>query len=116
MKTVLSILLGLMLLTSLVGISYGTPIIQPTGEANSCAGLTPNNPNYISLGCAGAAHQGGNENPRHGCVAPGGRISLDGGCCQTGQKADTRCCSTGITPHSFDVSDIQADTPYCGPP
>ncbi len=121
MKAFLSILLGLMLLTSLVGISYATPVMQPAqntgGDNNSCTQLTPNNPNYYSLGCAGAAHQGGNENPpSHGCAAPGARIGPDFACCGTGQQADTTCCGDGITPHSFEVSDIQPDGNICGPP
>ena len=81
MKEFLSIVLGLMLLTSLVGISYATPIMQSAqntgGDNNSCTQLTPNNPNYYTLGCAGAAHQGGNENPpSHSCTVDG-RIGPD---------------------------------------
>ncbi len=120
MRAILSIILGFMLLTSLVGISYATPIMQPSqsgGDTNACAGLTPNNPNYLSLGCGGAAHQGGNENPRHGCVAPGGRISLEGRCCSTGKvNSDAFCCTDRGTSSSFGVTGIQTDTPYCGPP
>ncbi len=111
MKTFLSIVLGLMLLTSLVGISYATPQVQPAqsngGETNPCVQLSPNNPNYLSLGCAGAAHQNGNENPPHHT-------------CFAGQKADAVCCPFGIAPNSLQVSDnqgiqiIQADTFNCG--
>jgi hypothetical protein len=128
-KTVLSVLLGLMLLTSLVGISYATPIVQPAqnngGNDNACVNLSPNNPNYISLGCGGAAHQNGNNNPpAHGCASPGARVGPD--FCCFGQKADSACCTegrvgpditccgTGITPHSLEVSDIQADN-VCNP-
>ncbi len=104
-KAFLSILLGLMLLTSLVGISYATPVMQPVqntgGDNNSCTQLTPNNPNYYTLGCAGAAHQGGNENPpSHPSCVIGGRTA-----------PDVVCCGTGITPHSLEVSDIHADAP-----
>ena len=97
-KALLSILFGFMLLTSLVGISYATPIIQPTqgsGDVNACVNLKPNDPNYTALGCAGAAHQNGNENqPPHAT-------------CVTGQKADATCCEDGITPHGLQVSDNQ---------
>lgn len=99
MKMVLALLLELMLLTPLVGISYATPIVQPTqsgGDANSCAGLSPNNPNYFTLGCAGAAHQNGNDNPPHHS-------------CATGHKVDRFCCPFSITPHNLEVSDIQID-------
>ncbi|MGD0422514.1 MAG: hypothetical protein ABSA92_03540 [Candidatus Bathyarchaeia archaeon] len=96
MKTVLSILLGLMLLTSLVGISYATPTVQPTqstsGNTNNCYNL--NN-------CLHDGGNGGRDPPRRGCVT--GKISPDG------------CCRAGITPHSFEASDIQADVP-CGRP
>ena len=119
MRIKLSVLLGLMLLTSMVGISYATPILptQTGGNANACAGLTPNDPNYVTLGCAGAAHQGGNENPPHGCIAPVGRVSLDGGCCWTGRVgSDGVCCVNRVASPSLDGSNIQTDRPYCGPP
>ena len=98
-KALLSTLLGLMLLTSLVGITYATPVMQPTqnngGDINACVNLTPNNPNYIALGCAGAAHQNGNENP------PPHQTCID-------QKApDSVCCPYGIAPNSLQVSDNQ---------
>ena len=98
MKTLLSVLLGLMLLTSLVGISYATPITQPaqsSGDINACVNLKPNDPNYIALGCAGAAHQNGDENtpPHLTCFA--------------GQKADAVCCRDSIAPNSLQVSDNQ---------
>ena len=118
MKEFLSIVLGLMLLTSLVGISYATPIMQSAqntgGDNNSCTQLTPNNPNYYTLGCARAAHQGGNENPpSHSCTVDG-RIGPDAACgCFSGRIGpDLTCCQTSITPHSFEVSDIQVDT-FC---
>ncbi len=103
-KTFLSIVLGLVLLTSLVGISYATPLVQPaqnnSGDVNACVNLKPNDPNYYALGCAGAAHQNGNDNPpQHSCPV--------------GQKADSTCCRDGITPHSLEVSDIQADPNGC---
>jgi hypothetical protein len=118
-KILFSIVLGLMLLTSLVGISYATPIVQPVqnngGNDNACVNLTPNDPNYTSLGCGGAAHQGGNENPpAHGCNAPGARTSPDGACCTEGRIGpDITCCNLGITPHSLEVSDIHTDN-VCG--
>ena len=99
MKTVLSILLGLILLTSLVGISYATPTVQPVqstgGNTNNC-----NNANNC-----GVVHDGGNggRDPHHSCIT--GRISPDKAC----------GCAGGITPHSLEVSDIQADVP-CGIP
>ena len=99
MKTLLSALLGLMLLTSLVGISYATPVMLPlqgSGDVNACVNLKPNDPNYTTLGCAGAAHQGGDENqPPHNCVF--GRT--DGTCC------------VGTGTHGLEVSDIHADLP-----
>jgi len=115
-KALFSILLGLTLLTSLVGISYATPVMQPaqsSGDINACVNLKPNDPNYIALGCAGAAHQNGNENPPQAhCVVDG--KAPDFACCGAGQKADTNCCVEGFTPHSLEVSDIQADVPNCG--
>jgi len=89
-----------MLLTSLVGISYATPITQPaqsSGDINACVNLKPNDPNYIALGCAGAAHQNGDETPPHHT-------------CVFDQNADNiACCRDGIAPHSLEVSDIQPD-------
>jgi hypothetical protein len=81
--------------------------VQPSqnngGDINSCVNLTPNNPNYITLGCAGAAHQNGNDNPPHHSTCVDGRIG-----------PDVDCCHLGITRHSLQVSDIQADFPACG--
>ena len=96
MKTVLSTMLGLMLLTSLVGISYATPTVQPTqstsGNTNNC---------YNSNNCVHDGGNGGSHDPPHHCVD---RIGTD-----------RACGCTGITPHSFEASDIQADVP-CGRP
>ena len=111
MKALLSILFGLMLLTSLVGISYATPVMLPSqgsGDVNACVNLKPTDPAYYGLGCAGAAHQGGDENPPPHVT------------CVAGQKADTVCCKLGIAPNSLQVSDnqntqtIQANTIACG--
>ena len=111
MKAILSILVGLMLLTSLVGISYATPLVQPmqgSGDVNACVNLTPNNPNYITLGCAGAAHQGGDENqPPHNCVDS--RLGTDSCLCGGGRLGSDFCCFDGISPHSPEVSDIHPD-------
>ena len=102
MKTILSVLLGVILLTSLVGISYATPILQPTlgsGDINACVNLKPNDPNYTALGCAGAAHQNGDESPppRH---------------CFDGKKGtESVCCPVSISPHSLEVSDVHPDVP-----
>jgi hypothetical protein len=103
-KALLSILLGLMLATStLVGIAYATPTVQPTqstsGNTNTCAQMSPSNPNYKADNC-GTVHDGGNggRDPPHGCFS--GRIGTD-----------AACACDGITPHSFEVSDIQADCP-----
>jgi hypothetical protein len=110
-KALLSILLGLMLLTSLLGISYATPTVQPAqstgGNTNTCAQMSPSNPNYAADNCF--MHDGGNggshDPPHHSCVD---RISPDG------------CCGAGITPNSLQVFDnqniqiIQADTFNCG--
>ena len=102
MKTILSVLLGIVLLTSLVSLSYATPLVQPTqnsGDINACVNLKPNNPNYYALDCAGAAHQSGNENPPpHHCVD--GKIGTD-----------ASCCPVSISPHSIEVSDIHPDLP-----
>ena len=97
-KALLSILLGLMLLTSLVGISYATPTVQPTqssGSNNNCLG--PNTPQNDARNC----HQdaGSHSDPPHNCVDS--RISPD------------FCCESGITPHSFEVSDVHADSVTC---
>jgi hypothetical protein len=108
-KALLSILLGLMLVTStLVGIAYANPTVQPAqstgGNTNTCSQMSPSNPNYTADNCA-FVHDGGNggshDPPHHGCVD---RIGTDTGC----------GCTGGITPHSFEVSDIQAT--FCGPP
>jgi len=99
-----------MLLTSLVGISYATPTIQPaqsSGDINACVNLKPSNPNYIALGCAGAAHQNGDDTP------PPHQT------CGVGQKADTFCCPSGIAPSNLQAYDnqntqsIQAVTIVC---
>jgi len=98
-KAILSILVGLMLLTSLVGISYATPLqpLQSSGDVNACVNLKPTDPAYYGLGCAGAAHQGGDENkPPHQCV-------------DSKIGTDVFCCPSGITPHGPEVSDIHPD-------
>ena len=59
MKAILSILLGIMLLTSLVGVSYASPIMQPSGN-DTCS---PNSSNYNPGDCG--AHQGGNAGDPH---------------------------------------------------
>ena len=68
MKAFLSILLGLMFVSStLVGIAYATPMMQPAqntgGNApvNPCVELSPNNPSYFTQGCEVGAHTGGND-------------------------------------------------------
>jgi len=94
MKAVLSVLLGLMLLTSSVGISYATPAVQPFG--NPC---NPSSPNY-SGACGPGAHIG---DPHHGCIAPGRKGVL------------TSCCTDSNTPHAGELSDTHPDRP-CGPP
>jgi hypothetical protein len=109
MKTVLAILLGLMLLTSLVGISYATPV-QPSDNNNNC---TPNqnNPNYDFGNCG--AHSGGSD-PHHGCSAPGQKAPDAFRCCSFGSHTDgLTCCVDGITPHSAEISYIQPDYPPC---
>ena len=95
MKALPSILLGVMLLASLVGISYA----QGSGDVNACVNLKPNDSNYYSLGCAGAAHQNGNENqPPH-------RTCFDG---KSGP--DAVCCpATSLPSQSLEASEIQAD-------
>jgi hypothetical protein len=108
-KAFLSIVLGLLLLTSLVGISYATPNLnlQPTQPPNnnSCNNQTPNtsNGNYTQ-NCRGDTYYGNGGRDPHGGCGEVGRIGTDG--CT---------CADGITPHSFEVSDIQADV-NCGPP
>ena len=64
-KIVFPVLLGFIILTStLVGIADAAPVVQHTGgNANSCANLSPNNPNYFTLECAGAVHHDGNDSP-----------------------------------------------------
>jgi len=96
-KAVLSILLGLMLVTStLVGIAYATPIVRPAdGSDNNCALVPPTDPNGTTLGCHGAG-QHDHDPPAH-CVD--GRIGPDTNC----------VCEGGITPHSLETSDIHAD-------
>ena len=98
MKALPSILLGVMLLTSLVSISYATPIMptQGSGDVNACVNLKPNNPNWYNLGCAGAAHQNGNDNPPHHCDTDG-------------IGTDRFCCPGSISPNSLEVSDIHAE-------
>jgi len=95
-KTVLGILLGLMLLTSLVGISSATPTMQPA-QGSSC---NPNSPNYSGAQCG--ANSGGTPDPHPHCNAP------------MGKDTDGLCCFTGITPHGSEISDIQPD--LCVPP
>lgn len=105
-KVLLSILLGTILLTSLVGVSYATPTMQPV-QGSSC---DPNSPNYNGTPCGD--HNGGNENPpQHGCT-PVGQKGTDAACCFTGRSTpDTPCCTTGITPQSSEPFQINTDNP-----
>jgi len=85
MRIVLSVLFWLMLLTSLVGVSYAAPTLQPTGNGNPC---NPSSPNYT-----GACGPGRNiDPPHHGC-----RIDIKG--------PDNPGCCASITPSSLEVSD-----------
>ena len=99
-KVVVSILLGLMLVTStLVGFAYATPL-QPTQNVggSSCSQLQRNSPGYIAAGC-GSGHDGsgGTGDPHSGC--PVGQKSPDG----------CRACPDGITPNDLATSDINVD-------
>jgi hypothetical protein len=102
-KTLLSILLGLMLLTSLLGITYATPIgnLQPTQAPNynNCNLQQP--PNAMSMNVTQVC-------PHYNDGGNGGR---DPHGCLTGEKApDTGCCLGSITPNGLEVSDIHPDT------
>jgi len=105
LRTLLSLLLGLMFLTSVVGISHAMPI-QPT--QNSC---NPNSPNYDGAQCG--AHSGGNP---HSCDAAIG-FDRRGGCCASvGENPEALCgCFTSITSRGLAISDIQTDYPPCLP-
>ena len=111
MKALFSVLLGLMLLTSLVGISYATPVMQPTQNTSgdNCGQQSPGNWNYnVTPTCHGDSHVGGTagDPPSNSCL---GGQKADFACCGLGQKADTTCCEDGITPHAPEVSDIQTN-------
>ena len=77
MKATLSILLGLMLLTSLVGVSYATPM-QPTqntgGVNNACLQQPPNPGQNYANGVDCHAHSGGGNDPHNQCgsISPSG--------------------------------------------
>ena len=69
---------------------------QSSGDINACVNLKPNDPNYNTLGCAGAAHRGGDENtPPQNC----GDSKLG---------ADF-CCHVFNMPRSLEVSDVHPD-------
>lgn len=99
MKALLSILLGLMLVTStLVGIAYATPTMQPQGSDNNGCGLQPpNNVDNVTVSCHGAGQRDHDHPPPH---------------CFDQKSPDRVCgCKFGITPHSLETSDIHADLP-----
>jgi len=66
-KALLLVLLGLVLLTSLVGISYATPTLEPTQNSssydNSC--YPHHNANNMMMGCGCGAHSGGGNGKGH---------------------------------------------------
>ena len=114
MKVLLSILLGMMLLTSLVGISYATPV-QPLDNNNNNCVPNQNNPNYTFGNCG--ANTGGtprDPNPPSNCGDGSSPKSPDtclcsGGISPHGSEISATCCGTGITPQSAQVSDIGPD-------
>ncbi|HKM78144.1 MAG TPA: hypothetical protein VJZ03_03635 [Candidatus Bathyarchaeia archaeon] len=67
MKALLSILLGLMLVTStLVSIAHATPIIQPAQNSGGYDTCYPHhNSNNMMMGCGCGAHSGGGNGKNH---------------------------------------------------
>ena len=98
MKTVLSLLLGMILLTSLIGFSYATPM-QPTQSNNNNNNACPPNSYYNPTNpVCHSGDGGGHSDPGHG-----------GGC--SGAKALDGCGGCGsINPNSPKISRIQ---PVC---
>ena len=118
MKTLLSILLGLMLLTSLMGFSYANPTVQPlqNTEGDNCNQQNQNNMMYnVTVACHGDSHVGGSADPPNGHCVVDSRTAPDSACaCFSGRiTPDLNCCPVGITPQSPEVSEIQPD-PFCG--
>jgi hypothetical protein len=98
MKALLSILLGLMLVTSLVvGTAYAYPAIQPLQNTsnNPCGTQTP------SPTCTNGHSGGGGNGDPHGCGA--NKNGLDGACAG---------CD-GITPNDLATSDLNPDFANC---
>jgi hypothetical protein len=82
------------------GFSYATPVMQPAKDTSG----TCNGPHLVQ-DCVGggSSHHGGDT----GCSA--GRIGPDACTCAGGGIGPDQCCSDGIMPHSFELSDTEAD-------
>jgi predicted small lipoprotein YifL len=117
MKNALSLLLGVMLLTSLAGFAYAAPIYQPTDNGNNC------NPNTISTNpnatqCGGNSDGAGpkNSDPHPG-NCPGAKENPDvGSCCEDSSNPlspDATCCNVSVNPQNPQISDLQPDFPVC---
>ena len=111
-KAILSLLLGLMLLTSLAGFAYAAPTLQPGQSNGTC---NSNDPNYNPDTCIGAnnhngANGNGNNDPNPGCDSK----APDSGCgCFSSNplSPDSTCCGTSINPQNPQISTIQPDCP-----
>lgn len=92
MKALLSILLGIMLLTSLVGIAHATTTVQPLCNPD------PSDPNYSPCG----ANNGGNDNPKPSCNP----ASIHSAVLNS-------CCAGGVGRNSLAISGTRLDIASC---
>ena len=112
-KALLSILLGLMLLSSLLGVSYAAPTVLNSP-------CPPNNSNITPTDCHNP-NNGADPHSHHGCSAPGQK-GPDVPCCAVSHGSETTCCldsthgledggccNESITPQSPEASDIQVE-------
>jgi hypothetical protein len=111
-KIVLSALLGVILLTSLVGFSYAATPVQPL-QNNSYYCQQPSNQNNPDCPHDGTHGQGDPGTPHSSNCAVGGASpkAPDPSCCEfSAHGLEGTCCLDGVTPHSVESSDIQPDT------
>ena len=108
-KASLSLLLGLMLFTSLVGFSYATPIPQaPQPLGNNSSRCQPSNNNQYSNATECESNSGGNAqhdpNPPS-CTSA--RNSPDVCCLDSSNplSPDNTCCGVSISPQSTQTTD-----------
>ena len=113
-KTFLSILLGIMLLTSLVGFSYATPNPQPFQNNNNTNPCTVHNPNQnYNPDCNGGNSKGGDPHHHGGCSGGANPKSSDGCGCADSIPHNLETVGASVNPSNQEISGNQPNFKVC---